>query len=225
MLMRLVDPGGAVITFQTRCNNNLAIDHTDTNYFASSALDQPGVMIWDRRASSRHSASKMYLDSVDSGDVPFGCALKISKAIDPRNGSYIRSIRYCRDQRGLLAVLSSAGELQAFSIQKEYVEQIPENDVEGSPELLQVRRSHPLQYPCFHENFPYPHDERVISFDWMTLKSPFFQPRIVVKRSNQKQDVILKPTTIQHFAFDLINFSGPVRHCTYLLQYLFKLYS
>jgi WD repeat-containing protein mio len=217
LLIRFIDPVGSVVAYRTRCNNNLAINHADTNYFASSALDQPAVMIWDRRASSRQFASKMYLDRVDAGEIPFGCALKISRAIDPRNSSYIRSIRYCRDQPGLLAVLSSSGELQAFSTQREYAGSLPENDVDGGPELLQVARSHPLQYPYFHENFPYSHNERIVSFDWINLRSSFFQPRIIARRSNQRQDIILKPATIQHFAFDLINFSGPVRSCAYLL--------
>ncbi|CRK22686.1 hypothetical protein BN1708_003619, partial [Verticillium longisporum] len=54
----LRDPSTAKLQFSTRCNNNLAID-PDPNYFASSALDQPGVLVWDRRATSRAVASPL----------------------------------------------------------------------------------------------------------------------------------------------------------------------
>src|SRR5277367_6467139 len=138
VLTLLSDPHGAVISFQTRCNNNIAIDHADPNYFASSTLDYqyPTVMIWDRRAASRQSASKMYLDSVESGEVPFGCALKVNNVIESRNQTSIRTLRYCRDQRGLLAVLSTAGELQVLCTEREFVEPTSENDIEDTPELL-----------------------------------------------------------------------------------------
>jgi WD40 repeat protein len=202
------DPHGAVASFQTRCNNNLAIDHADPNYFASTALDQPSVMIWDRRATSRQSASKMYLEAVDDGEVPFGCALKLKSAIDSRNGANIRSLRYCRDRRGYLAVLSSAGELQVLCTQREYVEPLSESDVDESPELLEVKTSHTLQHPYFDENFNCRYDDRIGSSDWASLGSPDFQPRLITRRCNQKIEVMLMPTAAQHLAFDLINFSA-----------------
>jgi WD repeat-containing protein mio len=168
-------------------------------------------MVWDRRATSRQSASKMYLDSIENGEVPFGCALKLNHVINHRNGSYIRSLRYCRDQPGLLAVLSSAGELQVFCTQREFVEPFSENDVDGTPELLEVRKSYPIQYPFFDENFGCPHDQRVVSSDWAALGSPELQPRVVTRRWNQKLEVMLMPTTTQHHTFDLINFPAKAR--------------
>lgn len=205
------DPHGAVMTFQTRCNNNLAIDHADPNYFASSALDQPTVTVWDRRAVSRHSSSKMYVDSVEAGEVPYGCVLKVNNVINPRGGAYIRSLRYCRDQGGLLAVLSSAGELQVLYTEREFMEPESENDVEDTPEMLEIRRSYPVQYPYFDDNFGCQHDDRVISSDWATLGSPDLLPRLVTRRGNQKLEVMLMPTNTQHLAFDLINFSAKAR--------------
>lgn len=203
-----IDPHGAVITFQTRCNNNLAVDHADPNYFASSALDQPGVMVWDRRAASRQTASKMYLDSVDAGEVPWGCALKLNSVIDPRKDAFIRSLRYCRDRRGILGVLSSAGEMQLLYTEKEYLEPTVENDVDGSPELLEVRRSHDLQYPYYNDDFGYSYEDRIVSFDWMTLGSSEFQPRILTRRCNQDLEVMLLPSNSQHLHFDLLDFSS-----------------
>jgi WD repeat-containing protein mio len=213
VLILLPDPHGAVITFQTRCNNNIAIDHADPNYFASSTLDYqyPTVMIWDRRAASRQPASKMYLDSVETGEVPFGCALKVNNVIESRNQTSIRTLRYCRDQRGLLAVLSTAGELQVLCTEREFVEPTSENDIEDTPELLEVRRSYPLQYPYFDDNFGCPHDDRVVSSDWATLGSPDVVPRLVTRRGNQKLDVMLLPATTQHVAFTLTNFSAKAK--------------
>jgi WD repeat-containing protein mio len=210
ILTLLSDPHSVVMTFQTRCNNNIAIDHADPNYFASSALDYqyPTVMIWDRRAASRQSASKMYLDSVEAGEVPYGCVLKLNNVIESRNQASIRTLRYCRDQRGLLAVLSTAGELQVLCTEREYVEPFSENDVEDTPELLEVRRTYPLQYPYFDDNFGCSHDERVVSSDWATLGSSDVVPRLVTRRGNSKLDVMLLPTTTQHVAFTLTSFSG-----------------
>jgi WD repeat-containing protein mio len=201
------------MTFQTRCNNNIAIDHADPNYFASSTLDYqlPTVMVWDRRASSRHSVSKMYLDSVEAGEVPFGCVLKLNNVVEPRNQTSIRTLRYCRDHRGLLAVLSTAGELQVLWTEREYVEPYSENDVENSPELLEVRRAYPLQWPYWDEVLGCPHDERVVSSDWATLGSADVVPRLVTRRGNSKMDVMLLPPTTQHAAFDLTNFSGKAK--------------
>lgn len=206
-----LDPHSAVVTFQTRCNNNLGIDHADSNYFASSALDGPTVMVWDRRASSRQSCSKMYLESIDAQEVPFGCALRIDKAIDTQQNGYIRSLRYCRDKRGHLGILSSSGELQVLCTDTEYVDPIPENDIEGTPELLEIKRSHPLRYPFYDESFGYHVDDRVVSFDWITLGSEEFQPRVVTRNCRQAIDVKLMPNTAQHLAFDFINFSGSAR--------------
>jgi hypothetical protein len=204
------------VTFSTRCNNNLAIDHANPNYFASSALDQPAVMVWDRRASSRQAASKMYLESVEGGELPFGCALKLNNVINPLNGAYIRSLRYCRDRPGLLAILSSAGELQVLCTEREFTGPPSENDLEERPEMLFVKQSYPLQFPFFDMNFGCSHDDRIVSSDWATLGSPDLQPRIVTRRWNQKLEVLLMPTNTQRLAFDLINFSAKARReCLY----------
>jgi WD40 repeat protein len=211
----LRDPGGAVITFQTRCNNNIAIDHADTNYFASSALDQPTVMVWDRRATSRQTASRMYLESVDAGDMTFGGVMRIGHAINANNNAYIRSLRYCHDRPGHLAVLSSAGELQLYRTEHEYADPSFEDDLD-SPELLQVRQSHTIQYPFFDKNFGGSPDDRIVSSDWVALGSSELQPRLVARRNNATLEVLLAPTTIQHVAYGLIQFSAQAKHGEYL---------
>ncbi|KAI9740633.1 MAG: hypothetical protein M1818_004597 [Claussenomyces sp. TS43310] len=204
----LRDPHGAVITFQTRCNNNLAIDHADPNYFVSSALDHPGLLVWDRRATSRQAASPMYLESVDASDVPWGCVLKLNRVIDPGRDSYIRGLRYCRDQRGLLGVMSNSGELQILQLRKEYIEPVPEIPVQDSPELLEVRRSYDIKYPYFHQSSPSKPEDRVVSFDWMTFGSNEIQPRLVTRNYDQKLAVELLPLRVQHALFGFLNISS-----------------
>jgi hypothetical protein len=108
-------------------------------------------------------------------------------------------------------VLSSAGELQVLCTEKEFVEPGSENDMSDTPELLEIRRSYPLQYPYFDDSFGCQHDDRVVSSDWVTLRSPDLLPRLVTRRGNQKLEVMLMPTSMQHLAFDFINFSAKAR--------------
>jgi hypothetical protein len=172
-------------------------------------------MVWDRRATSRQVASKMYTDSVDSGDLPWGCVLKLNRVIDPNYDSHIRSLRFCRDQRGLLGVLSSSGELQLLSLKREYVEPSPENGIKGTPELLEVKKSHDIQYPYSHENFGYSHDDRIVSFDWMTLGSSLPRPRIITRRSNHQIGIKVLPSEAQNYHLELLDFSSRAK-CSYL---------
>ena len=142
------DSNSTVINFPTRANNNITIDNNDTNYFASSSLDQPGLVVWDRRASDRSAVSHMYLESFDQEEIPWGAALKLDRAIDVEKNVYIKQLRYSREQRGALGVLSSAGQLQILQTKREFVE--PDSVSDGSsPELLEVKKSFDLEYPYF----------------------------------------------------------------------------
>lgn len=196
------------MSFQTRSNNNLAVNHRDPNYFASSSLDSPAVMIWDRRATSRHTSSKTYTDVIDSEDMPWGCALKLDRVIDPTYESNIRNLRYSRDESGLLGVLSASGELQLIQTGKEHYEHNPEDDVEGSPELVQVKKSHEVAFPYFSEDFSYPADNRIVSFDWVPIGSSYHQPRMIIRRANNDIDILLKPSSNQNLVMDLLDFSS-----------------
>lgn len=153
----------------------------------------------------------MYLDSIDANEVPWGCALKIDRAINPQNDAYIRGIRYCRDERGLLGVLSSAGELQVHRTNREYFEPSRENDIDGSPELLEVTKSHVLMHPSFDENFSYSHNERIVSFDWMTPGYKGVQQRVITRKFNQKLEVVLLPQTKVMPSFEFLQIPGKRR--------------
>ncbi|KAI2782846.1 hypothetical protein F4815DRAFT_491880 [Daldinia loculata] len=207
----LRDPQGAVINYQTKCNNNLAIDYADQNYFASSSLDKPGLVIWDRRATSRPSSSRFYLDAVDTDELPWGAALNIDKAIDVKEanfqdrGSLIRSLRFCRDRSGLIAVLSRTGQLKVLDTKKEF---IPfEMHPKDSPEILEVRKSYELDMSYSKER----KDDRIVSFDWVTLDSPALTPRAVVLRANGTFDILEKPSYSSEHLYKMIPWKPPHR--------------
>ncbi|KAK0630730.1 hypothetical protein B0T17DRAFT_488258 [Bombardia bombarda] len=204
----------SAIQFATKCCNNLAIDYADPNYFASSALDQPGVMIWDRRATQRYDASPSYLEAVDRDGLSWGGALQLDQAvqmetdpalIDSKN-SFIRSLRFCRDRPGMLAVLTRTGQLRILSTRHEFVE--AEVKFEGSPELLEVRRSFELD-PLYAETSR--KNDKIVSFDWITLSSPVLQPRLLVLRASGAFDVLEKPSFTSEYPFKLIPWQPPHR--------------
>ncbi|KAI0024781.1 WD repeat domain-containing protein [Xylariomycetidae sp. FL0641] len=208
----LRDPNGSVINFQTKCNNNLAIDYADSNYFASSSLDKPGLVIWDRRAAARPSSSPAYLEAVDSDNLPWGAALSLDKAIDinlknvPERGSLIRAIRYCRDHRGLVAVLSRTGQLKVLDTQKEFSP--PEKRFDESPELLETRRSYELDVNYLKENRKHDH---IVSFDWLNLESPVLTPRVVVLRASGAYEILEKPSYTSEHVYKMVPWKAPYR--------------
>ncbi|KAI1384608.1 uncharacterized protein F4822DRAFT_415705 [Hypoxylon trugodes] len=206
----LRDPQGAVINYQTKCNNNLAIDYSDQNYFASSSLDKPGLVIWDRRATSRQSSSRFYLDAVDTDDLPWGASLNVERAIDVKDanfqdrGSLIRSLRFCRDRSGLIAVLSRTGQLKVLDIKKEY---IPAEVRKDSPELLEVRKSYELDMEYSKDR----KDDKIVSFDWVNLDSPALTPRAIVLRANGAFDILEKPSYTSEHIYKMVPWRAPHR--------------
>ncbi|KAF4124210.1 hypothetical protein GMORB2_5926 [Geosmithia morbida] len=222
----LRDPQNMAL-FQTKCNNNLAIDYADQNYFASSALDQPGVMVWDRRATSRPVASHTYTQAIAEDDIPWGGALRLDRVIETDSDpflaegkhSLIRSLRYCRDQRGLLAVLSRTGQLRVLETNKERpsssaskAPQAPE-----SPELLEVRKSHEMD-PSYVETTR--KNNRIVSFDWVNLDSPTLQPRMLVLRANGGFDILERPSYTADHVFKMVPWQAPHRGLEEGLPYL-----
>ena len=212
LLTLIVDPNGTVINFQTKCNNNLAIDYADQNYFASSSLDQPSVLVWDRRATSRPSCSASYLEAVDNEELPWGAGLKVDRAtdVDPvqfsDRYSLIRSLRFCRDHRGLLAILSRTGQLKVLETQKVFTS--AEVEVENSPELHKVRRSYELDLTY---RSPSRKDDRIVSFDWANLPSPALAPRVVVLRANGCFDILEKPSYTSQHVYKMVPWQTPHR--------------
>ncbi|KAI0871195.1 hypothetical protein GGS24DRAFT_510051 [Hypoxylon argillaceum] len=208
----LRDPNGTVINYQTKCNNNLAIDYVDSNYFASSSLDRPGIVIWDRRVTSRTSSSPFYIEATDTDGLPWGAALNLDRAIDinpsnaPDRGSLVRSIRFCREHRGLLAVLSRTGQLRVLETAKE----IPnwDGNWSESPEILEARKSYELDMGFTKENRKY---DQIVSFDWVTLNSPTVTPRALVLRASGAYEILEKPSYTSDHIYKMVPWQAPHR--------------
>ncbi|KAK4639533.1 hypothetical protein QC761_709150 [Podospora bellae-mahoneyi] len=209
----LRDHHNAAITFRTGCCNNLAIDYADPHYFASSALDKPGVMVWDRRYIDQHHVNPVYAKAVQSDSLPPGGALRLDHAVDEADStladnkhSFIRALRFCRDQPGSLAMLSRTGQLKVLHTRREHLE--PELVVEGSPELLEVAKSRELE-PLYADLAR--KNDKVVSFDWITMSSPVLQPRILVLRANGTFDVVQKPSFTSEYPYKMVPWQPPHR--------------
>ncbi|TLS29543.1 hypothetical protein PpBr36_00436 [Pyricularia pennisetigena] len=211
----LRDPSSGATTFRTHCCNNLAIDYADPNYFASSVLDNPGIMVWDRRATSRFHASPSYTTATeDQPSFPWGGALQLNNALglesDDSLGdittSFIRSMRYCRDRRGMLAVLSRTGQLKVMSTSPERLDETYR--VEGSPELLEVNKSNEMDSKFLD---PTKQNERIVSFDWVTNANAAQQPRLLVLRANSDFEILEVPSFTNSYPYKLSPWQAPNR--------------
>ena len=204
------------MSFPTKCNNNVAIDYADPNYFASSTLDQPGLLVWDRRATSRPVASSAYSQAVDESDfLPWGAALRLDRAIEPHvdsmqttdsKSSFIRSLRFNRDHRGLLACLSRTGQLKVLKLTKEPVQTA--QGLDGSPELLQSYSSHELDVSVFSSAKK---KDSIVSFDWVPTGSNAMRPRILALRSSGVMEIIEMPAPTASHIYDVLPWSVPDR--------------
>jgi hypothetical protein len=172
-------------------------------------------MIWDRRATSRPVASTAYQQAIDEDDqMPWGGALRLDQVIETDSDpflaegkhSLIRSLRYCRDHRGLLAVLSRTGQLRVLDTTREHT--APDSSAHNSPELLQVKRSYEMDVSYFESSRK---NERIVSFDWVTLGSPVLQPRLLVLRANGRFDILEQPSRSAEHAYKLIPWRTPHR--------------
>lgn len=171
-------------------------------------------MIWDRRASSRPVASRSYLQAVDEDQLPWGGALRLDRVIDTDSDpqlaegkhSLIRSLRYSRDHRGLLAVLSRTGQLRVMQTNRE----LPSSDVAANegPELLQVQKSFEMD-PAYRETSR--KNDRIVSFDWVTLGPSALRPRLIVLRANGNFDILEQPSQAADHVFKLVPWQAPHR--------------
>ena len=170
-------------------------------------------MIWDRRATSRPVATHTYLQAVEEGDLPWGGALRLDQVIDTDSDpsladgkhSLIRSLRYCRDHRGLLAVLSRTGQLKVLETNRES----PAIDLsQPGPELLQVQKSHELDLSYRDTSKK---GDRIVSFDWVTLPSPVLRPRLFVLRANGSFDILETPSSTADHIYKLVPWKAPHR--------------
>lgn len=134
----------------------------------------------------------MYLEAVDADGYPMGAALN-KKTFATRDEAAIKQLRFSRECSGALGVLSKSGELQVYEIKKEFVEAGSEDDKEGSPRLLEIKKSTPLCIPSEDVSHQRRQEERIISFDWMNIGTRELEPRVVVLKANGKFEVLSMP--------------------------------
>lgn len=166
----------------------------------------------------------MYIEAVEEDGLSWGAGLKIDRAIEQEKNVYIRQLRYCRDQRGTLGVLSGAGQLQVFQTTKEYVEPGSVNDIRGSPELLEVKKSHDLEHSYFDQHHKREFGNRIVSFDWLNLGTSDIAGRAIAVRANGNFEILLLPASTAGLLSSLIPWRPPHRRKylfhSLLIQYL-----
>lgn len=167
--------------------------------------------MWDRRAAGRSSASPMYQEAFDQDELPWGAVLKLDRAIqtDKNMSGSIKQLRYSREKRGCLGVLSTAGQLQVLETRKEYVEPGLTAELAESPELVEVRTSCDLEYAHFDENHKRKQDLRIVSFDWVNVGSNELQGRVIALRANGDFEILQMPGPTAHHVPEFIPWKAP----------------
>lgn len=173
-------------------------------------------MIWDRRATARPVASHTYMQAVEEDELPWGGALRLDRSIETDSDpslaegkhSLIRSLRYCRDHRGLLAVLSRTGQLRVLETNRETPAPSTGSSSAESPELLQVRKSYEMDASYTDSSRK---NNRIVSFDWLTLGSPVLRPRLLVLRANGTFEILEQPSCTSDHVFKLVPWQAPHR--------------
>ncbi|CAD6500815.1 BgTH12-06521 [Blumeria graminis f. sp. triticale] len=206
----LRDPNSNAATFQTRCNNNIALDYVDSNYFASSTLDLPGLVIFDRRAAGmRNVASPRYNEVTDEGDLPWGAVLKLDRIIEGESNVSVKQMRFSREHRGALGVLSTSGQLQILQTRKEYIEPGSIDDVKGGPELLEIKKSYELQRAFINSSYSKRFEHQIVSFDWIHLGSMHLEPRVIGLQANGEFKIFSMPTNATSHLLEMVPWAQP----------------
>lgn len=143
--------------------------------------------------------------------MPWGGALWLDRIVETDSDreasegkhSLIRSLRYCRDHRGLLAVLSRTGQLKVINTNKE-----SPSPQQTGPELLQVQRSYEMDVSYLETSRK---NDRIVAFDWVTLGSPVLRPRLLVLRANGRFDILEQPSQTSDHVYKLVPWQAPHR--------------
>jgi hypothetical protein len=153
----------------------------------------------------------VYLESFDQEEVPWGAALKLDRAIDVEKSTYIKQLRYSREERGALGVLSSAGQLQVFQTKREFIDPGSSDDFHISPELLEAKSSFDLEYPFFDPEHKRKYEHRIVSFDWLNLGTSDLQTRVVALRASGDFEILQMPMESTNQLSQLVPWKPPHR--------------
>jgi WD repeat-containing protein mio len=195
------DPGSASIQFATRCVNNVAIDSTDENYFASCyPTNGATICIWDRRAGTRPSVTQTGFFSASSGEsTPLRTSLELKSAAQAPGS--IWSLRFSSTRRGCLGMLSSTGHFKTYDIGKEFpvrdvdsnINDEAKNQTGSEPEELYLHGIQDLQHASFHTKEGRPEGERIVSFDFMNLGGTWNEPKVITLTGDGRIAELLIP--------------------------------
>ncbi|KAH0541357.1 hypothetical protein FGG08_004195 [Glutinoglossum americanum] len=197
--------GNPSLQFNTKCVHNLSIDARDPNYFASCAVGEQIVCVWDRRGSPHQTGSPFLPTPANAVaiDQP-GHILSYTDCVDDYKPSYkpsIWSVRYCGSKRGTFGVLTSTGQLRVFETKQEYSPSSHGGHMAGSilrrqgpgvqhatvtegPKLLRTKRTRDIELPFYDQNRGRPESERIVSFDFMVSGNPNDGHRAITYRAD-----------------------------------------
>lgn len=154
----------------------------------------------------------MYLETFDEGSIAWGSVLKLDSILQSSKNvphSSIKQLRYSREQRGCLGVLSTAGQLQIFQTRKEYVEAGSSDDIQGSARLLEVKKTYDLEYAYFDEGREKKYDQRIVSFDWVNAGSSALQGRVLALRGNGEVEIVYMPASTNNHIEQFMPWKAP----------------
>ncbi|KAI1003181.1 hypothetical protein K3495_g5028 [Podosphaera aphanis] len=208
----LRDPNFTAITFKTRCNNNIALDYIDTNYFASSTLDLPGLVVFDKRAGGeRSNVSSKYVEAFEEEKLPWGAVLKLDHIIDGDKSVSVKQLRFSREHSGALGVLSTSGQLQILQVRKEYTEDESSKDAPVGPELLEIKKSYEIERSYSNPVSKRKFEQRIVSFDWLHLGTLDIEARIIGLQANGEFAILRMPSRTGAHLLQVVPWAKPHR--------------
>ncbi|WPG98622.1 Hypothetical protein R9X50_00141500 [Acrodontium crateriforme] len=178
--------GGGNTQVTTKHVSNIAIDPCDSNYFAAAALGvEASVQVWDKRWISQPSSSSNQSPS---------CVFQISPVVENNNTSTLWSLRYSGQQRGRLALCSSAGEVKVIDMVEgrtsilQASEYVPNNPHGGTPwtHNRYVSQTRILERPWNDERRGREVHTRVVAFDWMSDGEAISNQGMITLRANRR---------------------------------------
>ena len=206
-------PGNASIQFPTRCVNNVAIDSTDENYFASCyPTNGATICIWDRRAGSRSPVTHTGFFSASAGESsPLRTSLELKNAAEAPGS--IWSLRFSNTRRGCLAMLSSTGHFKTYDIGREFhprdsspdtVDNQNKIQCNNYPEELYLHGIQDVQHAYDHPKEGRLEVERIVSFDFMNIGGTWNEPSAITLAGDGRIFQLPIPMTPEPVVFSSI---------------------
>ena len=174
---------------------NIAIDHQDDNYFASTGRDkETQVQVWDCRGgvtTTFQSFGSSFTSSMQQN------AVLDYKSIWSSHTS-IWSLRYCKSRRGLLGVLASDGDFRVFETKQEQMsrtktttdyQQSFESDTTLEQTQLFTSGIQHIEFSYEHAKHRRHEKNRIVAFDFTNLGGIHGRPCAITLRGNHEVDI------------------------------------